>query len=321
MNTITRAGRDTGGYGKRRSVTGPPLFFACMLLLFCSTGRAQEKWLADSVKQIAASAGDGALVGVAVFQPGTAHRFEFNGDGHFPMMSVFKFPLAMYILDQVDKGKISLDQMIHIGWKDWDTLTHSPMRDKYQRQDADISVREMLGFTVSQGDNVGCDLLFRLAGGCAVVNDYIHRIGVADIHIAATEAEMNSTWEKQYDNWCTPVAMLDLLWRFSSGKCLSAASNSLLKSMMTGSTTGGARIRGLLPPGTVVAHKTGLSNTNAAGLTAATNDVGIIFLPYEERLLVAVFVRDSKADLATREAVIARIARAAYKAFLAESAK
>jgi beta-lactamase class A len=70
-------------------------------------------------------------------------------------------------------------------------------------------------------------------------------------------------------------------------------------------------LKGLLPPGTVVAHKTGTDGT-FGGLTRATNDIGIITLPDGRHLAIAVFVRDSTADEATRERTIAAAARAAY---------
>lgn len=48
---------------------------------------------------------------------------------------------------------------------------------------------------------------------------------------------------------------------------------------------------------------------------AATNDVGIITLPDNRHLVIAVFVSNSTADEATREKVIARIARLAYDTY------
>lgn len=48
--------------------------------------------------------------------------------------------------------------------------------------------------------------------------------------------------------------------------------------LMTETPTGLQRIKGLLPDGTVVAHKTGTSRT-VGGVTAATNDVGLVTLP------------------------------------------
>jgi beta-lactamase class A len=57
-------------------------------------------------------------------------------------------------------------------------------------------------------------------------------------------------------------------------------------------------------------HQTGSSGTRD-GVAFATNDVGLIALPDGRRLAIAVSVTDSKADEATRDAVIAQIAQAA----------
>ena len=83
---------------------------------------------------------------------------------------------------------------------------------------------------------------------------------------------------------------------------------------MTETGTGAHRIKGMLPADAVVAHKTGTSGT-AAGVTAATNDVGIVTLPDGRHLAIAVFVSDSTADEAAREGVIAKAARAAWDYF------
>jgi beta-lactamase class A len=64
-------------------------------------------------------------------------------------------------------------------------------------------------------------------------------------------------------------------------------------------------------------HKTGSSGT-VNGMTAATNDIGLITLPDGRRLAIAVFVTDSSAEDATRDGVIARIAKAAYDEALLE---
>jgi beta-lactamase class A len=73
-----------------------------------------------------------------------------------------------------------------------------------------------------------------------------------------------------------------------------------------------------LPAGTVVAHKTGSSGTHD-GVTAATNDIGLITLPDGRKLAVAVFVTDARADSATRDKVIAQIAAAARASAVATS--
>ena len=75
--------------------------------------------------------------------------------------------------------------------------------------------------------------------------------------------------------------------------------------------SGAKRLKGRLPAGTLVAHKTGTGGTRD-GIASATNDIGIITLPNVTHLAVAVFVSDSSADEAVRERVIARIAKAAW---------
>jgi beta-lactamase class A len=129
--------------------------------------------------------------------------------------------------------------------------------------------------------------------------------------VATSEAEMARGDDVQYRNWATPLAAIQLLRAIQEGQGLSPSSRALLREFMFASVTGTRRIPGLLPAGTRVEHKTGTSRT-LGGLTRATNDVGIVRLPDAWHLAVAVFVADSKADEATREAVIARIARAAW---------
>ena len=115
----------------------------------------------------------------------------------------------------------------------------------------------------------------------------------------------------QYRNYSTPDAAVALLKALYSGRTLSTASSQLVLDDMTASTPGPRRLKGLLPPGTVVAHKTGTDGTRD-GMTRATNDIGIITLPDGRHLAVAVFVKDSTADEATREGTIAKIAKAAW---------
>lgn len=84
---------------------------------------------------------------------------------------------------------------------------------------------------------------------------------------------------------------------------------------MRETSTGLNRIKGLLPEGTVVAHKTGSSGTNKEGLTAVTNAMGIVFLPNGEYFIISIFVTESYENSETNERIIAGIAKAAYDFF------
>ncbi|HEX9503147.1 MAG TPA: class A beta-lactamase, subclass A2 [Patescibacteria group bacterium] len=280
--------------------------FLFPMLFMGSNERSQNTPLQDTLRVIAKEAG--GMVGVSVLYPERGESLSLHGADHFPMQSVYKFPLAMKILHDVDNGKLSLDSKIHIDKKEWVEGTWSPMRDHYNSGTVDINLREILSYTVSGSDNIGCDILFRVAGGPGEVNDYIHQLGIKEIAIATTEADMATHWEVQFRNWCTPNAMATLLRLFLDGRVLAPASNELLMQFLTATTTGPHRIKGLLPTGTIVAHKTGTSDTNEKGITAATNDVGIITLPDGRHLILVVYIRDSRADEKSREGVIARIA-------------
>ena len=129
--------------------------------------------------------------------------------------------------------------------------------------------------------------------------------------ILDTEKAFAQDHSLQYRNWTTPEAAVALLRALHERRWLSESARGLLLKLMTESNTGPKRLKGLLPAGTVVAHKTGTSGTEN-GVTAATNDIGIITLPNGKHLAIAVFVADSPADEATREGVIARVARAVW---------
>ena len=256
-------------------------------------------------------------VGVAIMGLEDRETFLFNESLRYPMQSVYKFPLAMAVLDQVDKGKLSLNQKIRVTPKDLLPNTWSPIREKYPKGNVDLKLSEILSYTVSQSDNNGCDILFRLLGGPKKVDAYVQSLGVKSIVIAATEEEMHKAWNVQFTNWCKPRAMLRLLDILYKGKALSKTSNDFLWKIMTETTSGPNKIKGLLPKNALVAHKTGLSDSKD-GILAATNDVGIMTLPNGEHVAVVVFVSNTPVDEKTRDGVIAQISKAAWDYFLAK---
>ncbi len=265
--------------------------------------RTQLQQLAHSYK---------AHVGLALVHIEKGDTCTLNGEQPFVMQSTYKFPLAIAVLQQVDKGRLLLTQKVHLTPKDLRAGTWSPLREKHPKGNIDLSLQELLQYTVSQSDNNTCDVLFRLVGGAAVVQQSLSEAGIKDLKVVNTEAEMAKGWKVQYDNWAKPKAMAELLVLFHQGKLLSAQSTALLNEMMTQTANSALRIKGALPENTVVAHKTGTSNTNTEGLTAATNDVGILTLPNGQHIALAVFVNDSMEPNATNEKIIALLSKVVF---------
>jgi Beta-lactamase class A len=282
------------------------------LVFFCAFTFAQSPSIGDlraQIEQISRDA-DGR-VGVALTLLESGESVVLNGDQRFPMQSVYKLPIGMAVLSQTDQGRLKLEQKVRVTKKDFVRMgQHSPIRDNNPKG-VELSVSELLRFMVSESDGTACDVLLRLVGGPQVVTRYLRGLGIKGIVVADTEKEIGKDVSVQYRNWASPEAMVDLLRALHKGNGVSASGRALLLQLMTESPRGPRRIKGLLPAGTVVAHKTGSSGT-VKGLARATNDVGLITLPNEKRIAVAVFVSDSKANTDKREEVIARIAKAAW---------
>jgi beta-lactamase class A len=251
------------------------------------------------------------IVGVSVLGLEDRDTVNVHSTAKLVMHSVIKLPIAMAVLHLVDSGLFTLDKTIKIKKKDLDTL-YSPLRDKFP-DGGDFTLRDLLSYMVSQSDNDAADAVLNFLGGTDQVDYYLHQVAkINGIDVNASEIDMAKEWGAQYTNWAKTVDMVKMLDKIYNGNLFSPASRDFLIKIMQQTTTGPNRIKGLLPAGTVVAHKTGTSPTNAAGLSPATNDVGVITLPNGKHVAIAIFVCNSTADEATREKVIANIAKAVY---------
>ena len=247
--------------------------------------------------------------------PGTALNCDLNANSHPPMQSVFKLPLAVFVLHELEQKKLSLEQQVRFLPQDR-ILPHvySPLQDRYPNAGVDVPLRELLRLTVSLSDNVAADILLRLVGGPQAVDAYIASQGISGFHLQDSEAVLHQDVSAQYRNWFEPAGAVQLLRKISDNALLKPEYTELLLGWMTPDART-KRLEGDLPVGTRVAHKSGTSDVDK-GVAHATNDIGLIPLPDGRRIAIAVFVTDSTADEATREKVIARIARAAYDAGL-----
>ena len=257
-----------------------------------------------------------AVVGIAISSNNEKDTLFVNSERHYPMQSVFKFHIAIAMLSEIDKGKFSFDQKIKIEKKDLLPNLYSPIRDRYP-EGTSLTIAKILEYTVAESDNVGCDVLLRLIGGPQVVEAYFAKNNFKDVSIKLNEETQQNDWDLQFQNWTTPKAANQVLASFyyNKKKHLSKNSYDFLWNVMKETKTGKDRLKGQLPKETIVAHKTGSSGTNKEGLTAAVNDIGIVFLPNGQPFFITVLVTNSKEDAVTNEKIIADIAKATWDYF------
>lgn len=282
---------------------------ALIFLLFAVSARAQSD-LQQEIRRIASDAR--GKVSVACSLPHSTFNCDLDPHARPPMQSVFKLPLAVTALHLVEQGKFPLDQPVHFFLGDRILpYTYSPLQDKYPDADVEVPLQELLRLSTSFSDNVAADIVLQLVGGPSRVNSYMTSIGVTGFHLQDSEHALHYDPTAQYRNWFEPTGAVQLLRLLSDQSPLTPEHTRLLLQWMQQTPHGGRQLKGNLPPRTIVMHKTGSSGTRD-GITAVTNDIGLITLPDGRRLAVAVFVTDSAADTVTRDSVIARIAKAAY---------
>ena len=270
---------------------------------------SQNEVLRNKIQKIIQ--GKDATVGVALIVDGK-DTLTINNNFRYPTQSVYKFHLALTVLDYLNKNNLTLDHQVYVKKSDLLSNTHSPLRDDYPQGEMYLSVADIIRYTVSKSYNNGCDILFRLVGGTAVVDRYIRDLGLSEFAIAATEEEMHGPWEVQYTNWSTPYTAAQALEMFRTQDILPQPFHDFLWDTLAGTTTGGNKIKALLPEGTFVAHKTGSSFRNAEGLKAAENDIAIIQLPDGRYYSLVVFVADSMESNDVNCGIIAQISKAVY---------
>jgi beta-lactamase class A len=295
--------------------------FALVFALVPLSALAQDS-LSSRIAAIATDAK--GTVNVSCMLPGTNLNCDLNPHNHPPMQSMYKLPLALTALHLADMSKllpdqrpgeptdIALNRTVRFLPADIIPGSYSPLTDRFPKANIDVTLREIVSLAVGQSDNGAEEILIRLVGGPLAVQNYMRSIGISAIQVLYSERDLDRNEDLQYQDWIEPAAAVQLLERLVKDPPISPAANAFLLKTMTDSQTGPRRLRAGLPPGTVLAHKTGSSGTHG-GITAATNDIGLASLPDGRRLAIAVFVTDSRADENTRESVIARIAQATYK--------
>ncbi|WP_276682538.1 class A beta-lactamase [Empedobacter brevis] len=259
-----------------------------------------------------------ADVGVSIIGSGKNDNIQINGNKMYPMLSAVKFPIALAVLDKVQKGELAMNQ--HLFIKKEELLDNpenwSPFKEKFPEGNVTITLEEALSWMVSYSDNNLTDILLRLIGGPETVQRYINS---KYFSIKNDEEDMHKDWESQFINRITPNEAVALLKKLDDGKLLNKTYTTWLYTAMLNNKSGAKRLKAQLPKGVKIAHRTGTSFTNAEGMTGVINDYGIIELPNNQKIYIAVFVHNTYESFPDSEKIIADISKAAFDYYMQKS--
>jgi beta-lactamase class A len=273
----------------------------------------------------------GGIVGVAATQLATGRHIGYREDELFPTASVIKLPLLVTLYEDAIAGRIDLSE--RVTYRE-DTKVAGSGVLQFLDDGLNPTLRDLSVLMMSVSDNTATDLLFDRVGK-ARIEATMGRLGLASIRVPFDIREMlmelvdmDHTEPGGYDELrrllrlsagsggrsmipeqadrTTPADMCRLLELIESRAILDpdacTAIIELLKRIQSAT-----RIPGLLPKGTVVAHKTG-------SYRRLRNDAGIVYAP-NGPYAVAIFARELARDNVDDDGALARISLAIYEEF------
>ncbi len=334
--TLTKPGAAPGG----RLLQGIPQAFAHAPAtpVHCTERPAQ---LQQDLSEIAQTF-DGK-VGIAVRQAGCDWVVGERLDQYFPQQSVSKLWVAISVLDAADRGELRLDEPITLRPED-QVVFNQPLRWTVLKQGSlTLPAQQLMADALSLSDNMANDKLLWRIGGPDHVRAVLAQRGITGVRFGPGERLLQShiaglTWTPDLAigfnfeteraklpiglrknllvtyiddplDGATPAGITGALGKLARGELLSPASTDVLLGIMQHSKSGPMRLKGAIPPGWTVYHKTG-TGQELAGIATGYNDVAVFQAPDGTRYGVAVMIGETRLPIKARMEMMQAVSRA-----------
>ncbi|MET0272026.1 MAG: serine hydrolase [Phenylobacterium sp.] len=285
----------------------------------------------------------GEPVGIAVTDVTEGWTALVDGDTPYPQQSVSKLWVAVSALDAVDRGALRLDQLT-VMTPDDRSVFFQPLAEMITTtRHPTLTVADLLSRAITESDNSANDKLMRELGGAEAVTGILARKGLEELKVGAYERDLQARiagleWQPEYGlGWtfkaaraklpdairenaeaayladpmdgAAPAAITAALAALKRGELLSPASTTVLLDLLSETRTGPRRLKGGLPAGWTIGHKTGTGPDWRHG-SVGINDVGLITAPDGRTYAVAVMMRRTRAPVPQRLAFMQAVTRA-----------
>lgn len=283
-------------------------------------------------------------IGIAFEDIETGATADHNGAQIMPQQSVSKLWVALAALELTDEGVFDLEDRTTIRREDL-TLFHQPLRKRilaggpFTTTNRDLLERALIG-----SDNTANDALLRAIGGPEIVRSILKRRGLDGIRFGPGEREMQSAiagleWRPEYSlgkrffevrkqvapdvrrqafdgyvadpvDGASSVQLASALASLARGELLSEDRTGLLIDILARVKSGPNRLKGGVPEGWSIAHKTGTGQVldlyppGVIGDQAGYNDIGILTAPDGRRYAVVVMIARTRTPVPERMAMM-----------------
>jgi beta-lactamase class A len=265
----------------------------------------------------------------------------------YPQQSVSKLWVVLSVFDAIDQGRLKLTDEVRLDQSDR-SVFYQPLASRIGKDGYVTTLEDLVRRALIESDNAANDRLIKAVGGIDVVTATIERKGLAGIAVGATEHELQARtagmmWRQEYGrgnafkearallpdavrdvalksyldkpgDGASPLAITTALTALRRGQLLSANSTQTMLGIMSQATTGRMRLKGGLPDGWSIAHKTGTGPDWKTG-SVGINDVALITAPDGHTYAVAVMMRQTRQGVPARLAFMQAVTRAVVAAW------
>ncbi|MCA0458747.1 MAG: class A beta-lactamase-related serine hydrolase [Chloroflexi bacterium] len=245
---------------------------------------------------------------IAVWHIESGEKTDVNGNGSFPMASVFKIPVIAAAGQQLKQGKFTLNDRILL--KEEDKSAGSGILQFFEAG-VNPTFRDLLTLMMIISDNTATDMNVALLGGALAIERYMHELGLNDIYlkmdcknllkglwpaeIQDQPLEVIKEWSKDHDivrdgvtfsrgsdnNVSTALAMNELVYKLFDGQIVEGELKDELLGIMYKQQLN-QRLPRFLPAGVDFAHKTGT-------IGGVCNDSGVMTIGENNHAIVTAF--------------------------------
>ena len=222
---------------------------------------------------------------------------DVDADSIFSAASTIKIPILVAFFEDVDAGKIHLDEKLTMTPE---TIARGSGSMQYRKPGTQFSALETATKMIVISDNTATNMLILRLGGAQALNQRFLDWGMKVTAIRNPLPDLKGT------NTTSPKDLANLLARIERGELVSLRSRDRILGIMKRTRTKTLLPRGL-DKGAIIAHKTG-------DIGSILGDAGVVDMPNGKRYIAAVMVKRPHNDYRART-LIQEISKTAYQHF------